>query len=178
MSWKTITFKDRTYYDIIAEDAIIDPAIKKHLSKSNGCENEKEFKSEPFKDYILFDLPGMMMMDRYMFVYEFDGFKIKIPATDLTYMYKSVFKPLLNEKENFVTIQRMAYTIYMSMNTLEKLCQKISQDLIASIEIAKVENDEFDRRISTINKKSNVKIDTPRRSTKFNPFSFDKNKLN
>jgi len=100
------------------------------------------------------DLPGPMMVDRYLCRLSVDGMFLSIPATDLEFFYKEL-KSLPARKEiPGVTYYKLhgAYVCYCMTAEQKKILEdRIVNELPKAKIIANAEREEFAKRIQGIN---------------------------
>jgi hypothetical protein len=157
MKWKAVSLKNNQYHDFIVCEKHFDKAYEMqytnyHLRQSGETKPppKTDLVLKDFDSYILFDLPGSIMMDRHLYVFELENLKIKVPATDLSYFYYSAFLPLLEIEDGLKSVQRFCITIYFDQESLEELCSQMKSKISESLILTKQEDLEFERRIKEI----------------------------
>ncbi len=107
------------------------------------------------------DLPGMCMMDRSIQTFEIDGFKLSIPTQDMEYYFAELSAPVRTFKtgEKYVKLHGRLHCLVLTEDQRNRLLAQL--DMPAILEKARQENEEFTRRIRSINE-DGVKVVSPR----------------
>lgn len=110
------------------------------------------------------DLPGMIMADRSYVDFDLGGFTLSIPTTDIDFYYKELQGKVraVNGKQ-YYKLHGWIHCIMVTPKQRDAMLQKIEAERNAISDKAKAEDEEFDRRIASINA-GGVKVLTPPRA--------------